>query len=413
MSSIFPINQISVVIAGLSIGLFCLINPDTVQASQSDVLKSEERKMTSDYETAMARGDETTAIRYVLEYTEKTYGENAPETVKLTYRYGSILYKEGNYQRATEVLIKALERSTAVYGDSGGKAFEINMNIAYAVSQWRTGLLPRMKYFNRALEILRERGEHESITYVTTLVSIVINMMDHGGLSGNYTSHLSDSLYSEAASEMDFPIESEYTNNFDRAEKYIREAVELGKKLEIQDEYISSKIAIAHAKLNVLETADLGAVPMGVTGYISKGTERDYYDREAERLEQAIDKLSEDTETNRIFLSAANSVLMDIAWMDENEDRMLAMCASGSLNSAADYSPDRLYEVMEGGKVFAPNMGVRISTNIFKPLRSRGRQKKDENGNPVKKPYFVPVCIDGQLMAALVNAPRVTIEEIR
>ena len=34
-----------------------------------------------------------------------------------------------------------------------------------------------MKYFDRALEILRERGEHESVTYVNTLVSIVVNMM--------------------------------------------------------------------------------------------------------------------------------------------------------------------------------------------------------------------------------------------
>ncbi len=29
-----------------------------------------------------------------------------------------------------------------------------------------------------------------------------------------------------------------------------------------------------------------------------------------------------------------------------------------------------------------------------------------------KKPQFIPVCIDGRLMAALINAPRVTIEEI-
>ncbi len=51
-------------------------------------------------------------------------------------------------------------------------------------------------------------------------------------------------------SEYVFPIESEYSNYYDRAEKYILEAVELGKKLENLDEYISSKIAIAHAALN-------------------------------------------------------------------------------------------------------------------------------------------------------------------
>jgi hypothetical protein len=63
--------------------------------------------------------------------------------------------------------------------------------------------------------------------------------------------------------------------------------------------------------------------------------------------------------------------------------------------------------------VFAPDINMRISTNIFRPLRSRGKQTKDENGNPVKKPYFIPVCIDGRLMAALIHAPRVTVEELR
>jgi len=29
-----------------------------------------------------------------------------------------------------------------------------------------------------------------------------------------------------------------------------------------------------------------------------------------------------------------------------------------------------------------------------------------------KKPQFVPVCINGRLMAVLINAPKVTIEEI-
>ncbi len=369
--------------------------------------------MISGYETAMANGDQTAAVKYVLDYTEKAYGENAPETVRLTHRYGELLYQDGDYQKATDILIKALERSVAANGESGGEAFEINMNIAYAYSQWKTGLSSRMQYFNRALEILRERGEHESITYVTTLISIAINMMDNGGLKGATTSHLSDTMYSPEVSEYVFPIESEYSNYYDRAEKYILEAVEIGKKLEIQDEYILSKIAIAHAKLKVMETADLGAVPMGVGGYISGGTESEYYDREQERLMTAIEKLSQDTDANKIFLNAANSVLMEIAWLDKDEDRLLAMCAAGAVNSASDYPSDRLYEVMEGGMVFAPDIGIRVSTNIFRALRSRGKQQTDENGNPIKKPYFIPVCIDGRLMAALIHAPRVTIEEVR
>ncbi len=397
----------------ISIVFFCLLVSVITQASQADTSNATERKMISGYETAMANGDQTAAVKYVLDYTEKAYGENAPETVRLTHRYGELLYQDGDYQKATDILIKALERSVAANGESGGEAFEINMNIAYAYSQWKTGLSSRMQYFNRALEILRERGEHESITYVTTLISIAINMMDNGGLKGATTSHLSDTMYSPEVSEYVFPIESEYSNYYDRAEKYILEAVEIGKKLEIQDEYILSKIAIAHAKLKVMETADLGAVPMGVGGYISGGTESEYYDREQERLMTAIEKLSQDTDANKIFLNAANSVLMEIAWLDKDEDRLLAMCAAGAVNSASDYPSDRLYEVMEGGMVFAPDIGIRVSTNIFRALRSRGKQQTDENGNPIKKPYFIPVCIDGRLMAALIHAPRVTIEEVR
>ena len=35
----------------------------------------------------------------------------------------------------------------------------------------------------------------------------------------------------------------------------------------------------------------------------------------------------------------------------------------------------------------------------------------DDLGNPIRRPHFVPVCINGELMAALVNAPRVIIED--
>lgn len=82
-------------------------------------------------------------------------------------------------------------------------------------------------------------------------------------------------------------------------------------------------------------------------------------------------------------------------------------------NSASDNPPDRFYEIMEGGMVFAPDINMRISTNIFRPLRSRGKQKKDKNSNPIKKPHFIPVCIDGRLIDALIHAPKVTIEEVR
>ena len=104
---------------------------------------------------------------------------------------------------------------------------------------------------------------------------------------------------------------------------------------------------------------------------------------------------------------------MDIAWMGKDTARMAFMCTDGSLSSVSDYSSDKLYEIMETGLVLASDFDFRISTNIFKPLVTRGEAMKDRNGIPVKKPHFIPVCIDGRLMAALVNAPRLTIEELR
>jgi len=285
------------------------------------------------------------------------------------------------------------------------------MNIGYAYSKWRAGLSLRAKYFDRALEILRERGERESITYVTTLINIVINMMENGGLKGSYSSNLADNSNSLDGDDSFLELEHEYRNYFYKAEKYVLEAVELGKKLENQDQYLSSKIAIAQAKLQVLETADLAAVPLGVDGYISGGTKRDRNDREEDRLVAAIDNLSQDIEKNKLFLTAASKVLMEIAWLGKDQSRMAAMCTDGTLNSASDYSPDRLYAIADDGSVLAPNFSFRITSNIFRPLRSRDEETTDKNGIPVRKPHFIPVCIDGRLMAALINAPTVTIEE--
>jgi hypothetical protein len=268
-----------------------------------------------------------------------------------------------------------------------------------------------MKYFDRALEVLQERGERESVEYVTTLVNIVVNLMDNDGLKGDYTSHIGDSLTSFEENDPFLQLEHEYRNYFYKAEKYVEEAVEVSKELEDVDEYLSAKIAIAQAKLQVMETADLASVPMGVSGYISGGTKRKRNEREEDRLVTAIDKLSEDIDTNQIFIAAANKVMMEIAWMENDRGRMDAMCTDGTLNSASEYSPDRLYAIAEDGTVLAPNFGFRISTNIFKRLRSREDPPRDRDGNLVKTPYFVPVCIDGRLMAALINAPTVTIEE--
>jgi hypothetical protein len=208
-----------------------------------------------------------------------------------------------------------------------------------------------------------------------------------------------------------FSPEQEYRNHYDKAEKYVLEAVELASKLENEDEFLSAKIAIAQAKLNVMETADRRAVPAGVSGRLTTRDARKRNDLEEDRLTTAIAKLSEDIGNNQIFLTAANKALMEIAWLDKDKTRMDAMCANGTLNSASEYSPDRLYAIADDGTVLTPDFSFRVSTNIFRALRSEGDQPTDKNGNPIRKPYFIPVCIDGRLMAALINAPTVTIEE--
>jgi hypothetical protein len=74
-----------------------------------------------------------------------------------------------------------------------------------------------------------------------------------------------------------------------------------------------------------------------------------------------------------------------------------------------------LFEIAEDGSVISPRFSFRISSNIFERLRTSRFDNERLSGpdrEREKKPQFVPVCIDGRLMAALVNAPKVTIEEI-
>jgi hypothetical protein len=72
-----------------------------------------------------------------------------------------------------------------------------------------------------------------------------------------------------------------------------------------------------------------------------------------------------------------------------------------------------LFEIEDDGRVIAPRYSFLISSNIFRRLQRGGLpNRRDPDKLPKKSPQFVPVCIDGRLMAALINAPRVTIEEI-
>jgi hypothetical protein len=121
--------------------------------------------------------------------------------------------------------------------------------------------------------------------------------------------------------------------------------------------------------------------------------------------------LAEDPAANAGALAAANATLLDIAWFDNDLRRMQAMCASGALDSSADFPPERLFRISADGSVIAPNFSFYVPSNIFRNKVRRRKPPRDENGDRIPYPYYVPVCVEGELMAALINAPRVIIEE--
>jgi hypothetical protein len=114
------IGQVSILVVRILIclGYFALAN--VTAASQSDVSETDEARMLFNYEAALASGDETAAVKHVLDVSEKTNGENDSGTVNLTHKYGFLLYLDGEYREATRVLKKALERSTIAHGASVG-----------------------------------------------------------------------------------------------------------------------------------------------------------------------------------------------------------------------------------------------------------------------------------------------------
>ena len=116
---------------------------------------------------------------------------------------------------------------------------------------------------------------------------------------------------------------------------------------------------------------------------------------------------------NQEFMDIANGARMDVAWLSKDMERMANFCSSDTLNMASRYAPDRLFEIEDDGSVIAPRFSFIISRNIFERLQRGGfPDRRDPDTLPRQSPQFVPVCIDGRLMAALINAPRVTIEEI-
>lgn len=366
----------------------------------------------SQYEELKAAKKETEAVKYLLKISEKAFGINEPNTVKLIHHYGRLLHEDGEYKQAIVVLLEAQKRSNIAFGPFGGPAFQLNMDIAYAYSYNNAILSFSNRYFDMALEVLRENGQHESIKYITTLVNIAADMMRDGGLKGDYASEFED-LGAEdeddfANNNIDFVSDKSYENYFSFAEEYLLEAKEIASRLKNKDQFLESKIDIAMARFKVMETQDLAAVAMGVSGGISNTDAQESYALQDDRLQNAIKTLSIDAKQNGELINIASKARMDIAWMSKDEEHMANMCANGQVDMTEKYVIGRLYEVLAGGKVHAPNVNLRISKNIFKGLRIRNKKHSNRRG---KTPHFIPVCINGNLMAALVNAPSVTISD--
>ncbi|GEM_PF-2984516 len=364
------------------------------------------------YVAAANEQDTVAAIGHLLDYSILAHGENAPRTALLTHRYGELLMRAGRHREATAVLKTALERSEVAFGEYSEESLDINMSLGYAYGELGRRRVYGFHYFDRALEILRARGERETIRYVVALLNIVSSVADNDGLSGQTTANIVDNDYSAVDGNVtNLQLDYRYRNDFDKVLGYLDEAGELARALADEDPFLSAKVAIARAKLEVLETADLASAPIGVRGRITHQTVVERNDATRDQLDDAMNVLSRDPESNSVFLAAANATLLDIAWLDDDRDRMLALCASGALDSSTQYTADRLFRITADGSVLAPEFGFEVPTNLFDGRFRPTKPARDELGERVAQPYFVPACINGELMAALVNAPRVIIEE--
>jgi len=405
-------------VVGLTMGLASLSVPVSAQNNANDGLSAAKTEMVNNYEAAKAAGRHAVAAKYVLDYIEKTEGKNAPLTVALTQRYGNLLHKEGDIRQAVSILKTARQRGINAFGEHGIQLFEINLDLGEAYVDRDIGIGKPQKYFDYALEVLRKNGQHETTLYVRTLMGITSRLTQARALEGALSADTAgvelqdpggETLISSGLSSLTHT----YGSGYHVLAEYMREAVELAEVLGIEDPYLSAKVAIVQAKVKVLENLYLEVVLPNIRGSISGITAQENYQREDSHLLSAIDVLMEDAGQNQDFLDIANSARMDIAWLSKDMEQMVNFCSSDTPNMASRYPPDRLFEIEDDGSVIAPGLPFSISSNIFKRLTTRKHSDWGPNQKNDKRPYFVPVCINGRLMAVLINVPRVTMEEIR
>jgi hypothetical protein len=122
-------SNVFALIVGLAMGLACLSTSVSAQYNSSDDLSVAQTEMVHGYEAAKAAGRHAAAAGYVLDYMEKTEGENAPLTVAMTQRYGTLLRSEGDILEAVSILKKARKRGIIAFGEHAIELFEINLNL--------------------------------------------------------------------------------------------------------------------------------------------------------------------------------------------------------------------------------------------------------------------------------------------
>ena len=101
----------------LALGLASV--PVSVQSKANDGESAAQTEMVANYEAAKAAGRPAEATKYVLDYMERTEGENAPLTVAVTQRYGNLLRKDGDIPEAVSILKVARERAIISFGEHG------------------------------------------------------------------------------------------------------------------------------------------------------------------------------------------------------------------------------------------------------------------------------------------------------
>jgi hypothetical protein len=243
------------------------------------------------------------------------------------------------------------------------------------------------KYFDDALAVLRENGQHETVLYVRTLVGITSRLTQAGALEGALSADTAGlGLTNPGGAGLETLINSglssvthDYQSGYRVLAGYMREAVELVEVLGIEDPYLSAKVAIVQAKTKVLETLYLEVVPPSIRGSVPG------------RCGKNINR--------RTTISHPQSTF---SWRMPNRTRTFWISPTATV-----WILRGLARIWKGWLVFA-----RIIPSIWPPdIRPTGCTRS-KPGETFRKPQFVPVCINGRLMAVLINSPKVSIEEI-